>query len=329
MNLKAIATLFSKDDTSLPNVDIKGFCIDSRKLNPGELFIALKGEQDDGHLFVAHAQDKGAIAALVQHSTPDLLPQIEVTDTLQALAHIACTHRQEIHCPVIALTGSNGKTSVKEMVACILPKPSWATQGNLNNHIGAPLSVLGLNKEHQYAVFELGANHAGEIAYTAAIVRPQVALINNIGPAHVEGFGSIDGVAQAKGEIYAALSPSGTAIVNEDDAYNHFWDEVIGGRKTIRFSLHTRADVCVHNQNLEMLANGCGAFTLELPGSIHLDIRLRVPGLHNVANALAAASCCYAVGINAQKIQEGLNQYSGVSGRLSFLEGKKRHNRHR
>lgn len=297
-----------------------GVCIDSRLLKPGNLFIAIKGENFDGHDFIKEVEAKGALAVVVNHEIPGVhLPQFIVEDTILALAKIATAYRQEIACPVIALTGSNGKTTVKEMIASILPAPSHATKGNLNNHIGAPLSVMELNKQHRYAVFELGANHPGEIAHTVAIVKPDITLINNIAPAHVEGFGSIDGVARAKGEIHQGLSSGGTAIVNDDDAYSHYWDHLFADKKVIRFSAIHPADVCAQDVRLD--THGRSHFSLILPNS-RTDIELQVPGLHNVRNALAAAACCYAAGISIQDIQRGLNHFGGVKGRLTVLTGK-------
>lgn len=318
MNLNTIASLLSQ--SCLVNAEISGVCTDSRQLKPGNLFIAIQGEHFDGHHFVKEAEAKGALAVVVSRMTDGIeTPQFLVPDPLMALARIAAAHRQEIHCPVIALTGSNGKTTVKEMIAAILPQPSLATKGNLNNHIGAPLSVMELNNQHRYAVFELGANHPGEIAHTVAVVHPDVTLINNIAPAHVEGFGSIDGVARAKGEIHQGLSSTGIAIVNDDDAYAHFWDNVIGNKKTVRFSALHSADV--YAQDVRLDTHGRGHFSLVLP-NVRIDIELQVPGLHNVRNALAAAACCHSVGISAQDIQTGLNRFSGVKGRMSMLAGK-------
>lgn len=318
MNLNTIAKLF---DSSCSNQDaITAVCIDSRKVKAGNLFIALRGDNFDGHDFIKDVADQGASAVICSKPNPQVnIPQFVVPDTLQALAKLASYYRQTIDCPVIALTGSNGKTSVKEMIASILPKPSHATPGNLNNHIGAPLSVLQLKPEHRYAVFELGANHPGEIAYTVAVVKPQVALINNIAPAHIEGFGSIDGVARAKGEIYEGLAASGTAVVNDDDGYAHFWDELLSGKKVLRFSLTRPVDV--HAQNLTIDAQGFAHFDLVLPSGRE-RIALQVPGEHTVRNALAAAACCFAVGISLKDIAEGLERFRGVAGRMTFLQGK-------
>ncbi|ASQ44938.1 UDP-N-acetylmuramoyl-tripeptide--D-alanyl-D-alanine ligase [Legionella clemsonensis] len=318
MNLTNIANLLGVPCNSKETVT--GFCIDSRQIKPGNIFVAIQGEHFDGHDFMAEAVSKGAIAIIC--SKPDkgvLIPQFEVPDPLKALAKTATAHRQTIHCPIIALTGSNGKTSVKEMIASILPKPAHATPGNLNNHIGAPLSVLQLTTSHRYAVFELGANHVGEIAYTAAIVQPQVALINNIAPAHIGEFGSIEGVARAKGEIYQALPAGGVAVINEDDSYAHFWDSSLTDKKVLRFSLHKPVDV--YAKTIQFNEQGCARFDLVLPTD-QGQVTLQVPGEHAIANALAAASCSYAVGISLPHIIEGLEHFRGVAGRMTFLQGK-------
>ena len=318
MNLNTIASLLSQ--SCQINTDITGICTDSRQIKPGNLFIALQGEHFDGHNFVKEVETKGALAAVVNRFIEGVqIPQFIVADPLLALAKIAAAHRQDISCPVIALTGSNGKTTVKEMIAAILPQPSHATKGNLNNHIGVPLNVLELNNQHRYAVFELGANHLGEIAHTVAIVHPDVTLINNVAPAHVEGFGSIDGVARAKGEIHQGLSATGIAVVNDDDAYAHFWDDLLADKRVIRFSAVHSADIYAQDARLD--SHGRGQFSLVLPNG-RADIELQVPGLHNVRNALAAAACCYAVGISIKDIQRGLSHFGGVKGRMTILTGK-------
>lgn len=318
MKLSDLASLISQN-CSIPT-EITGICTDSRILLPGNVFIAIRGEHFDGHDFIEQAQAKGALAVVAEQFLFGItIPQFIVVDSLWALAQIATAHRKSVRCPIIALTGSNGKTTVKEMIAAILPPPSLATQGNLNNHIGVPLSVLALNMHHQYAVFELGANHPGEIAHTVAIVDPDVTLINNIAPAHVEGFGSIEGVARAKGEIHQGLKANGTAIINADDDYAHFWDSIIGNRNMLSFSAKDIADV--YAQDIRLDAQGLAHFSLVLPaGSI--EIALQVPGAHNISNALAAAACCYAVGISLHDIQRGLINFGGVKGRLTLLSGR-------
>lgn len=318
MNLQNIAQILSQSCSE--NTEVTGICTDSRQIKPGNVFIAIEGELFDGHVFVKEVEEKGAAAVIVKKRIESIsIPQFVVTDPLMALAQIATAHRKHLPCPVIALTGSNGKTSVKEMIAAILPSPSHATKGNLNNHIGAPLSVLALTAEHRYAVFELGANHPGEIAHTVAVVQPDVALINNIAPAHVEGFGSIDGVARAKGEIYQGLTQQGIAVVNDDDNYAHFWDDILANKKVIRFSLDHPADVSAQDVRLD--EQGRGQFTMILPTG-HIDMQLQVPGLHNVRNALAAAASCYALGISLGDIENGLKQFTGVKGRMTILHGK-------
>lgn len=318
MKLDYIAQIL--DCKTVAPIEINSIEIDSRKVNPGSLFAALKGERFDGHDFIAEAARRGAAAVICEKPCADVtIPQLIVKDTLQALTSLATAWRQTIDCQVIALTGSNGKTSVKEMIASILPQPSHATKGNMNNHIGAPLSALQLLPEHRYAVFELGASHIGEIAHTVAIVKPHVTLINNIAPAHIEGFGSIDGVARAKGEIYQGMAEKGTAIVNDDDDYAHFWDSILQGKKVMRFSLKHQSDV--YANNLVYDKNNCANFQLVLPDST-IDLHLQVPGEHNARNALAAAACCFALGINASDIRKGLQQFTGVAGRMTYRNGQ-------
>lgn len=319
MTLGDMAVLFNLECSS--DVVLSGVSIDSRHVQPGQLFVAIRGERFDGHDFVHEAISNGAAALLCSQTIPDVtIPQLVVKDTLDAMAVIAKKHRQQCSCAVIALTGSNGKTTVKDMIATILPKPSHATTGNLNNHIGVPLSVLRLKKEDRYAVFELGANHLGEIAHTVAIVQPEVTLINNIAPAHIAEFGSIDAVVRAKGEIHQGLSPNGTAVINHDDSYAHAWDALLNDKKTVYFS---RVDptVAIHARALQFDTNGCGRFVLVTPMG-EAQIELHVPGAHNVSNALAAAACTYALGIDLSDIQSGLCEFHGVAGRMTFRQGK-------
>lgn len=318
MKLAEIASVLS-NSCDLNN-EISGICIDSRRVQPHELFIAIRGERFDGHDFICDAERAGAVAVVCEKEVSGLtIPQLIVPDTTNALAEIATYYRRSLNGTVIALTGSNGKTTVKEMIASILPEPSYATPGNLNNHIGAPLSVLQLLPAHRFAVFELGASHQGDIAHTVAVVQPQVTLINNIAPAHIAGFGSIDGVARAKGEIHQGLRPGGTAVINDDDAYAHYWDEILVGQKIVRFSINKPATV--HARDVKLNAKGCAHFVLVTPLG-DAPIQLNVPGRHNVSNALAAAACAYAVGIALVDIVVGLQRFSGVSGRMTFKTGK-------
>lgn len=299
---------------------LTGLSTDSRKIKPGELFVALSGEHFDGHDFIKDVERAGAGAVICERKIPDVqLEQLVVPSCIQALAVIATWYRQEFTCPIIAVTGSNGKTSVKEMIANILPKPSFATLGNLNNHIGVPLNIFQLQNTHHYAVFELGANHQGEIAHTVAMIQPQVALINNIGPAHIEGFGSIDGVARAKGEIYQGLCPGGIAVVNDDDVYAHFWDDIVSTHPVVRFSRSHPATVWA--SEIKLSENGCAEFRLHLPDESEF-IYLQVPGVHMVSNALAAAACTHALGIPLSDIIHGLQSFTGVAGRMMIRVGK-------
>lgn len=318
MNLKQIARHLACPNTE--SLDVHGVTIDSRTLQPGDLFVAISGEQFDGHDFISEAAQKGAIAVICEHPCRHVtIPQLVVPSTLDALAQLAVCHRQTMTNPVIAVTGSNGKTSVKEMIYCILPKPAHKTPGNLNNHLGVPLSLLKFQASDRYAVFELGANHVGEIATTVNLVKPQVTLINNIAPAHIEGFGSIEGVARAKGEIYQGLATGGTAVVNDDDDFAHFWDDFLVDKKVLRFSARHPSDI--HALAIEFNEQGCASFTLVLPVGEAL-IQLQVPGEHAVRNALAAAACCFAVGIELHDIAKGLREFQGVEGRMTFLHGK-------
>lgn len=299
---------------------LTGLSIDSRKIKPGELFVALSGERFDGHDYIKDAERAGAAAVICERKLPDIqLEQFLVPSSVQALADIATWYRQEFTCPIIAVTGSNGKTSVKEMIAHILPKPSFATLGNLNNHIGVPLNIFQLQTNHHYAVFELGASHQGDIAHTVAMLQPQVALINNIAPAHIAGFGSLDGVAKAKGEIYQGLCQGGIAVVNDDDAYAHFWDDIIAAHPVVRFSRNHPATVWA--SEIKLSDNGCAEFKLHLPDESE-TIHLQVPGVHMVSNALAAAACTHALGITLTDIVHGLEAFNGVSGRMMIRKGK-------
>lgn len=318
MNLCEIASVLKLPCSN--DVVLTGICIDSRQVERGCLFVAIHGECFDGHHFIHDAAVKGASAVVCSRAIADIsIPQLVVPDTVQALAKIATAHRQKLSCAVIALTGSNGKTTVKEMIAAILPQPSYATPGNLNNHIGVPLSVLQLQQEHRCAVFELGANHIGEIAHTVAIVQPQVTLINNIAPAHIEGFGSLEGVARTKGEIHQGLPADGIAVINDDDAHAHFWDPLLVGKKTLRFSIVHSADI--YARDIVYNAEGCGQFILVTPAG-EVWIKLQVAGKHNVSNALAAAACAHALGIALSDIESGLCRFGGVMGRMTFLPGK-------
>lgn len=288
---------------------------DTRALDGGELFVALRGERFDAHDFIDQAS--AAAALLVERPLAVAQPQIVVKDTRVALGQLGQLVRDRVNPKVAALTGSCGKTTVKEMLATILGEcaPVLATAGNFNNDIGVPLTLLRLTAQHRYAVMELGANHEGEIAYTASLVRPDVALINNVAPTHLEGFGTVAGIARAKGEIYGALSADGIAVVNRDDAFASDWLTSLAGRPVLTFGEHPQAQIRAadivdrHDDGL--------AFTLLLPDD-SVAVTVPLPGRHNVHNAMAAAACALALGVGADAIQRGLKKVQPVAGRMNI-----------
>ena len=291
---------------------------DTRSVQPSDLFVALKGEQFDANTLLPQARAQGAVAAVAHGGLADAgLPGIEVADTRRALGALAAGWRQQFTLPLVAVTGSNGKTTVTQMVAAILqaaaPGHALATQGNLNNDIGVPMTLLRLTKEHQYAVIELGANHQGEIAWTVALTRPEAALVNNLAAAHLEGFGSLAGVAKAKGEIYTGLPANGIAIMNADNNDWLNWQSIIGSRKTWRFSPNA-AISDFSATNIHVTSHGT-EFTLLTPTG-DIDVLLPLPGRHNIANALAAAALSMAVGASHAAIKTGLANLKAVPGRL-------------
>jgi len=305
------------------DVAIRSLSIDTRTLRPGDLYVAIKGERFDGNEFVALALQAGAAAAIVHDGVGASLPTLSVADTRLALAEWAGCWRRRCPAQVVGVTGSNGKTTVKEMLAAILGVAGqvWYTQGNLNNDIGVPLTLLGLSEQHRYAVIEMGANRAGEIAYASRYAQADVVVLNNAGPAHIEGFGSIDGVARAKGEIIETLKTDGITILNRDDPYFDYWQGVAGGRNVLSFGLDERADV--RAVAIRENKSGCGvvsAFTLQAADQ-KADIALPLAGQHNVRNALAASAAALALGLELRQIAAGLAQVKPVQGRLQPLAG--------
>lgn len=294
---------------------------DSRKIVPGQLFVALKGEHFDGHDFAEPAIKQGAAAVLVSNQT-SATPAIVVKDTYLALGELAAYWRSKFAMPIAAITGSNGKTTVKEMLASILraaakaPEAVLATQGNLNNHIGLPLTMLNLNAQHRYAVLEMGMNHTGEISYLTKLAKPTVALVNNAGSAHIGELGSFEAIAKAKGEIFEGLASDGIAVINADDVFAPLWKTLIGQRKTISFGLKNTADVTA---SYELQADA-SALKIKTPQGQFSTV-LPTPGLHNVMNALAATSAALAMDVELSAIAEGLQNYAGVKGRLQHLKG--------
>lgn len=293
---------------------------DTRSLKAGDLFLALKGPNFNGNLFVKDAAQKGAVAAIISEDVSAGIPLLKVSDTRIALGQIATFHRQQFNIPVVALTGSCGKTTTKTMLASILQQlgSTLATEGNLNNDIGVPKTLLELRPEHQYAVIEMGANHPGEIAYVTAIAKPTVAFITNAGAAHLEGFGSLAGVASAKGEIFQGLNKDGIALVNIDDTFAEFWQDLVKQKKVISFGRNMTADITA--RDLEIDAQGYPNFVLVTPKG-EIKISLSVLGEHNVTNALAAAAASYAVGAPLTAIQAGLAAMKPVKQRLITHKG--------
>ncbi len=299
-----------------PDVDWTSVSTDSRNLPQGCLFVALRGERFDGHAYAAEALARGAAAVMIQADAKlDLAPALVVDDTRLALGRLAAWHRSCHSARLVAVTGSNGKTTVKEMVAAILSAEAGstavlATQGNLNNDIGVPLTLLRLTPEHRFAVIEMGMNHAGELDYLSHLAAPDAALVNNALRAHLEGLGSVDAVARAKGEIYGGLRPDGIALINADDPHADLWRGLARARRVVEFGLE-QGDI-----RAEYRLDALGAdLTLHLPGG-PLAVRLAVPGLHSVRNAVAASAAAHVLGASNASIARGLAGFTGVKGRL-------------
>jgi len=300
------------------DVVFRGVSTDTRTLAEGNLFVALQGPNFDGHDYLEQARQRGAVAAAVTRVPQEGLPVLQVEDTRLALGKLAAHWRLQFQIPFVAVTGSNGKTTVKEMVAAILRTcgETLMTQGNLNNDIGVPLTLFRLSSEHRYAVVELGANHPGEIAYLTRLVRPDVAIVNNAGPAHLEGFGDLLGVARAKGELFQGLAAGAACIINADDEYAGLWRSMAEARRVITFGLHNAADVTARWDG-DISHSDIDLTTPE--GAVSL--RLSLPGEHNVMNALAAAAVAVALGVPLQKIAQGLVAVRPVHGRWENVPG--------
>ena len=316
LNIEQIRTIVNGESFNIQHDEstVAFICTDSRKITKQSLFIALVGEHFDGHAFALQAIKDGAVAVMVNHKIEDnSIPQIVVKDTRLALGLIAGYIRNQSHAKIVALTGSSGKTSVKEMTAAILQNcgTTLYTQGNYNNDIGVPLTLLRLTKEDQFAVIELGANHIGEISYTAQLVHPQTALINNIAEAHIEGFGSLEGVATAKGEIFEGLTKDGIAIINLDSCSDK-WFEQLTDKTVWTFSLENPL-ANFYASHIKMA--DVTTFKLHTPFG-ECEIQLPLIGLHNVSNAIAASALAISVGASLDRIQQGLSTLKPVKGRL-------------
>lgn len=296
---------------------------DSRQVGQGDLFVALRGECHDGHDFLAQAAYQGACAALVDTDVreTDSLPLLRCVDTRLALGLLASAWRRRWKGPLVAITGNSGKTTVKEMLAHLLTRDMsvHATRGNLNNDIGAPLTLLGLEAHHQAAVIELGANHLGEIAWTTAMARPEVAVITNVTGAHLGEFGGMAQIAQAKAEIIDGLDEKGTLVLNHDDRYQPFWRCRAGQREVITYGFDPNADLQAAKVSCDAL--GRHGFTPVWRGQALPRVQLGLAGRHNVANALAASAAALALSDSSAGAIARLEGFDGVPGRLQVLDG--------
>ena len=310
----AEVALWTRGELRGADAAVRGVSTDTRTLQADDLFVALKGEHHDGHAHLGEAAARGAAGALVARRIDTDLPQVVVADTLLALGDLASAVRAQRDVRVAGITGSNGKTTVKTLAAAILAHHgrTHGNAGNFNNEIGLPLSLLSMPEDTQYAVLEMGAGKPGDIAYLAAIARPAIGLVNNIAPAHLERMGSIEGVAETKGAMYEALPADGVAIINADDAFAGFFAQLAGARRVLRFGLEHDADVRAESVRLD--ADG-SAFRLSTPAGV-IDVKLPLPGRHNVANALAAASIAHAFDVPLATIAAGLQHADAVGGRL-------------
>ncbi|MCA0976261.1 UDP-N-acetylmuramoyl-tripeptide--D-alanyl-D-alanine ligase [Halomonas denitrificans] len=319
--LSGVCRALGLSEADVEDSEMASIVTDTRQLVPGSLFVALRGERFDAHDFVSQARQAGAIAAVVERAVDDPLPQLVVGDTRMALGLLARAHRRAWKGPIVAVTGNSGKTTVKQMLATLLGRAgsTLATQGNLNNDIGAPLTLLRLAPEHRQAVVELGANHLGEIAWTTALTEPQVAVITNVTGAHVGEFGGMGRIAQAKGEILAGLAASGIAVLNRDDRYFSMWSALAAPREIIGFGLTREARMNASELVCDEL--GRYAFTLNFDGSVLGRVQLPLMGLHNVSNALAAAAAAVAMGLSGEEVVAGLALVTPTAGRLTVEQG--------
>ena len=297
------------------NVPFRGISTDTRKLLPGSLYVALQGPRFDGHAFLEDARDQGAAAAAVSRPCQSLLPQMEVADTRLALGQLGAFWRQQFSLPVVAITGSNGKTTVRAMTESILSRCGrvLSTQGNLNNDICFPLSLARLGPKDQYAVLEMGANHHGEISYLAGLAQPSIAVVTNAGPAHLEGFGDLEGVARAKGELFARLGAGATAVINADDDFAPLWRSLAGHCRIVEFGLDADAAVTA-----EWVGDTRGSDVRLRAAPGEIEFRLPLPGRHNVMNALAACAVALATGADLASVRHGLESLSPVAGRFNI-----------
>jgi len=292
---------------------------DSRSIAKGQLFVGIKGENFDGNAFAMEAIKQGAAAALVTKVNTQAIPAVMVDNTRSALGELGRYWRDKFNLPLVAVTGSSGKTTVKEMISAIINAANGkvlSTRGNLNNDIGMPLTLLNMNKNHTHAVIEMGMNHEGEIRYLSKLAAPAIALVNNAGTAHIGELGSREAIARAKGEIFEGLADGGIAIINADDDFANYWKSLNKTRKVITFGLRNEADVTA---DIEAKHN-YSAINLKTPSG-QIQFKLNVLGEHNIHNALAASAVAVALGISNADVAHGLTNFSPVKGRLNWLDG--------
>lgn len=307
-----------------PDAEVRRVVIDSRRVQAGDLFVALPGDRVDGHDYVDAALAAGAAGALVSDASRVKsadAPLIVVPDPRLALGRLGAWWRARLDPVVIGVTGSNGKTTLKEMLAAILrthagPDAVLATEGNLNNDLGVPLMLLRLAAGHRFAVLEMGMNHLGEIRYLTGLAKPHVAVINNAGTAHIGELGSRENIARAKGEIFEGLGDDGVKVVNADDDFRDFWLGLVPAARTVTFGMARPADITARWEP----AADASLVTLQMPTGTAVA-RLQVPGVHNVRNALAAAAVAHTLGVVPDAIVAGLSAYGGTKGRMQRRSG--------
>ena len=315
--LKPLMATLNGVDTHFDSVSI-----DARTVERGGLFVALAGSRSNGHDFVAQARENGAAAAMVEYLVDDPLPQLLVHDCQLALGSLAALVRKQFTGTVIGITGSSGKTTVKEMLAAILREcgPVLATRGNLNNELGVPLTLLQLTSEHRFAVIEMGAAQVGDINYSMGLVKPQISVLTNAEMAHVGRFGSPESIAKAKGEIVSALPAGGHAVLNLDSPWFEQWYQLLGSRRTASSFSLKNPTAQLRAEALELDEQGRPHFNLITPaGGVSVQLQLR--GMHNVANALAAAGAALQAGAELSAIAAGLAALAPVDGRGNWAVG--------
>ena len=319
MKLSEVAKIVHSDLVG-QDAEFKDVSTDTRSIQSGNLFIALRGPNFDANNFVNKAEAQGAVGAIVSRIVATTLPLICVNNTLEALVQLARHQREQINIPIISVTGSCGKTTTCALLASVFQQCGnvLVSKKSFNNHIGLPLTLLQLHHNHSYAIFELGANHPGEIAFLSKLVRPSVTIITNAGLVHLKGFGSLEGVAKAKSEIFEGLTLDGTVIINNDDHFTQFWHRLSGSREVFTFGVDQPADIMA--KNIMINVDGRLIFRLILPDS-QIEIQLPLIGVHNIANALASAAAAYVQKLPLSAIKTGLESVTPVNRRLVEQKG--------